>query len=84
MSFLKRWSTHRDKLCDCDDDDKDHLSLMKYCDDLKLGRHAKHNVNGLTNHALATPGLDFKLVLEHKNLDNTVIRVTNSTRETFF
>ena len=58
------------------DDDKFHLSLLKACDALKLSRHIRDNVNGLTNHVLATSGLGFKMSSDYENPDDSVLSVT--------
>ena len=68
----------------CVDDDKEHLSIMKGCDNLKLNHHAKDNRNGLTNHTLATSGLGFNLSTEYDKPDDTIISVTKTLMQKTF
>ena len=74
--LMKRWSMRRDKLFICIDDDKFHLHILRSCDVLKLSRHMRDNVNGLTIHTLATSGSDFKLSSECENPDDNVLSMT--------
>ena len=73
--FLKHWSARRENFTFASML-KNHLSMLKECDALKLPRIVRDNASDLANHDPAAIEIGFELSSEHENPFYGTLRMT--------